>query len=151
MNGILPAPCTSMPQLLRSARRSGDSSAWAARGSANKPSTEGAITVPSPAVSPWAMKSRRDTGRLCAPVCRMGSSSPSGRGFWRRISMAMDLRRWMPQWTSVTALPSSAAQVDLTTVSVRPVGQLLPQEVRRVISWSSSVRISAGTGSVYRF
>ena len=67
MKGILPAPSTSMPQLVRSASRSGDSAAAASRGFANRPNTVGAITVPTPAAKPWARKSRRVTGRLCAP------------------------------------------------------------------------------------
>jgi hypothetical protein len=63
MNGILPAPCTAMPQLCLSASRSGDSAAWAARGLANRPKMDGASTVAAPDTKPWATNWRRVTGR----------------------------------------------------------------------------------------
>ena len=53
MNGILPAPCTAMPQLALSASRSGDSAACAARGLANRLNTVGANTLAAPATKPW--------------------------------------------------------------------------------------------------
>ena len=54
MNGILPAPCTAMPQLCLSASRSGDSAASAARGFANRPKIDGAMTVAAPLMKPCA-------------------------------------------------------------------------------------------------
>ena len=63
MNGILPAPCTAMPQACFSASRSGDSAACAARGLANKPKIVGAMTVAAPLMKPCEMNCRRVTGR----------------------------------------------------------------------------------------
>ena len=62
MKGILPAPCTAMPQAARSVCRSGESAARAARGFANRPNTVGATTSPAPEISPRERKSRRVTG-----------------------------------------------------------------------------------------
>jgi hypothetical protein len=56
------------------------------------------------------MKSRRVTGRLCASACRIGSSEAKLSG-----CCLADNHVPCPQFTSVTALPSSAAQVALTT------------------------------------
>ena len=149
MNGILPAPSTSMPQVVRSACRSGDSAAMAARGLANRPKTVGATTVPMPAANPCARKSRRVTGRLCASSCRIGSSSARLPGGALRMIIVPCLRIVAcghGQCTRVTALPSSAAQLAFTMVSVRPAGSCRRRTTSRVIRLSSSVRTSAAVG-----
>ncbi len=66
MNGILPAPCTSMPQVVFNASMSGDNAAMADRGLANRLKIPGAAIVASPVPKPCDRKSRRVTGRLCA-------------------------------------------------------------------------------------
>ena len=73
MNGILPAPCKAMPQDCFSATRSGDNAASAARGFANRPKMDGAMTVAAPLMKPWETNWRRVTGRGW-PVCNSGAS-----------------------------------------------------------------------------
>src|SRR5688572_10420750 len=88
MNGTLRAPSTSNPHEVLSACRSGDRSAIALPGFANRLNIVGAANVALPARKPCARKSRRVTGRLCAAACRIGSPWRSCRGVALRMIMA---------------------------------------------------------------
>ena len=152
MNGILPAPCTAMPQLAFSASRSGDRAAIAARGLANRLNTVGAAMRGEPraeALREEVAARDRALVRGLVPDRLVGAQ----RARWWSCGSACVRPRFRRgvQCSSVAALPSSAAQLALTTVSVRSAAQAPPQLDRRVISASRSPRTPAASGSVATF
>ena len=145
MNGILPAPCTAMPQLALSASRSGDSARLRRarvreqaeqrrrdhRGGARDEALRDELRrVTGRGWSGWRQRRRRDGGCAAAAIFSSSLQAPS---LQQRAGAAEDRRTGA-----------------LTTTSVRSAAQLPPQAVSLPISASTSVATSAASAAVVR-